>query len=83
MRYLPAILFLATGGVVGWYNASQTGSVVVLPFLASLLPSIAHDADAQGFATATLFVVAGLLLGGGRVWLDLRARRRGDAPTPL
>jgi hypothetical protein len=83
MRYLPAILFIATGGVVGWYNASQTGSVVVLPFLASIFPSMTHDADAQGFATAALFVGAGLLLGVGRVWLDLRDRRRGGEPTDL
>ncbi len=83
MRYLPAILFLATGGVVGWYNASQTGSVVVLPFLASLFPTLDNDPSAQGLATAALFVAVGILLGIGRVWMDLRDRRRQRAPDPL
>jgi hypothetical protein len=77
MRYLPAILFLATGGVVAWYNASHTGSVVVLPFLATTLPSLRGQPDSQGLATAALFVIAGLLLGFGRLLLDLRERKRG------
>lgn len=83
MRYLPAILFLATGGVVGWHNASQTGSVVVLPFLASLFPSLEHDPSAQGRTTVLLFVAAGLILGGGRLVLDLRERRRRGPPAAL
>lgn len=76
MRFLPAILFLATGGVVAWYNASHTGSVVVLPFLADMLPSLRGQADTQGLATAAIFVAAGLALGAGRVWLDLRESKR-------
>jgi hypothetical protein len=83
MRYLPAILFLATGGVVGWYNASQTGSVVVLPFLATLFPALNRNPDSQGLATAAVFVAAGLLLGVGRAWLDLRERRSSAAPSAL
>jgi p-aminobenzoyl-glutamate transporter AbgT len=83
MRYLPAILFLATGAVVGWHNASQTGSVVVLPFLATLFPSLQRNPDSQGLATAAAFVIAGLLLGVGRVWLDLRERRRRSSPSAL
>ncbi len=83
MRFLPSILFLATGGFVGWYNASHGGSVMVLPFLGSLFPSLHHDLDAQGQATAALFLGAGLLLGVGRLALDLRERRREDRdPLP-
>ncbi len=83
MRYLPAILFIATGGVVGWYNASQAGSVVVLPFLASLSPALQHDPDAQGRTTVLLFLATGILLGFGRLWLDLRDRRRRGPPAAL
>jgi hypothetical protein len=68
MRYLPA---------------TQTGSVVVLPFLASLFPTLQHNPDRQGLATAALFVAAGLLLGVGRLGLDLRDRRRGGSPSAL
>lgn len=83
MRYLPAIMFLATGAVVGWYNASQTGSVVVLPFLGTLFPALDRNPDSQGLATAALFVAAGLLLGVGRLMLDLRDRRSSTAPSAL
>ena len=83
MRYLPAILFIATGGVVGWYNTSQTGSVVVLPFLATVFPSFQGDPDGQGLATASIFVFAGLLLGLSRLWMDLRSRQRRGPPAAL
>ncbi len=83
MRYLPAIMFLATGGVVAWYNAVQTGSVVVLPFLSALFPSLESDPTTQGWATATLFLVAGILLGLGRLWMDLRERQRRGPPAAL
>jgi hypothetical protein len=76
MRYLPAILFIATGAVVGWYNAAQTGSVVVLPFLEALFPGMRADPEAQGLATAVLFVAVGILLGFARLSFDLRERNR-------
>jgi hypothetical protein len=76
MRYLPTILFLATAAVVGWYNASQVGSVVVLPFLAQVFPSLQRNPDGQGHATVAVFVVAGVLLGLARLSADLRARKR-------
>jgi len=75
IRYLPALLFAATGGFIGWYNASHSSSVIVLPFLTALLPGLRAQPKALGLATALAFAAMGLLLALGRLALDHRARR--------
>jgi hypothetical protein len=75
LRYLGAILFLATGAGVAWYNGSHASSVIVLPFLADLVPGLRDQPLALGQATAALFAGVGLTLGLVRLLLDLRNRR--------
>lgn len=74
-RYLAAGLFLLTGGLVFWYNATHGSRVIVLPLLTGIAPSLQGRPDALGEATAAVFVGIGSLLGLGRLAMDLRARR--------
>jgi hypothetical protein len=76
--YFTAVLLLAAGGYVLWYNAHHLDSVVLLPFLTTLLPSLEGDLEAQGRVTAVIFFVLGGLALVWRLARDIRARRRTD-----
>jgi hypothetical protein len=76
-RYLAAALFLLTGGLVFWYNATHGSRVIVLPLLTEILPSLRGKPDALGDATAAVFAGVGVVLGLVRVAMDLWRRRRG------
>jgi len=74
-RYLAAILFLLTGGLVCWYNATHGSRVIVLPLLTEIMPALRERPDALGHATALLFAGVGLVLGLGRLVIDRWGRR--------
>ncbi|MBN1335593.1 MAG: hypothetical protein JXB39_06505 [Deltaproteobacteria bacterium] len=78
--YLTAVLLLAAGGYVLWYNAHHIDSVVLLPFLTTFVPSLEGDLPAQGRVSAiVLFALGGLALL-WRLGRDIRAARRRDTP---
>ncbi len=62
MRYFTPLLFLAAGGFVGWYNNANAESVVLLPFLENIFPSLEGDLPAQGRVTMLIFMALGLVL---------------------
>ncbi len=81
--YLTAVLLLAAGGYVVWYNAHHLDSVVFIPFLATFAPSLEGDLHAQGRASALVFFVLGGLALVWRIARDVlaareRARLRAD-----
>ncbi len=75
MRYLTPTLLIGTGAFVLWYNGSHGQSVIMLPFLSAIFPSLGTDPAAQGDVTAVLFFVLGGIFLVSAIVAQLRARR--------
>jgi hypothetical protein len=83
LGYLTAVLLLGTGGYVLWYNAHHAESVILLPFLPLVLPSLEGDLAAQGRASAVVFfALGGLALAWRLVRSILAARERARLRDP-
>ena len=75
MRYLTPTLLIGTGAFVLWYNGSHGQSVIMLPFLASVFPSLAADPAAQGDMSAALFFALGGIFLVSALIAQLRTRK--------
>ena len=73
MRYVTPLLFFLCAAWVHHANGQSTGSVLVFPFLESLVPSLKGDPAALGRATEGLLVALGgvlLLVALVRSWMS-------------
>lgn len=74
-RYFNAILFLAAGAGVLYYNRTQPGSVLMFPGLDLVIPSLKGDPRGQGDLTGVLFMGLGAIFLLQAVARHLRDRR--------
>lgn len=59
MKFLTPILFFAAAAYVHWHNTTQTGSVLMFPFIATIYPPAEGDPHEMGSASVVLLVALG------------------------
>jgi hypothetical protein len=74
-RYVNAVVFLAAGAGVLYYNRTHADSVLLFPGLDLLVPTLAGNPQGQGQLTGALFLGLGALFLLQAVARHLRDRR--------
>ena len=77
MRFFTPAFMFAAAAYVWWFNANHTDSVVMLPFVDSIVPSTKGDPAAQGEVSAWIFAGLGSVFFARALWSTLRSRRAG------
>jgi hypothetical protein len=68
MRFFTPVLLLCAAGFLHVYNPTETGGMLLFPFIGTLVPSTAGDPMAQARASEWLLIGFGLLSLAFAVW---------------
>lgn len=75
-RYLTPILFFAAAAYVDWHNTSQSGSVLMFPFIDLVYPAAKGDPVQLGKISVWMLVGIGALILTFRLTEEWRYRRQ-------